>query len=483
MRFRAVARLGGITLSLLSASGFAQVKAEPEPGPTQSQPLPMPVPVRQLPAPMPVIIDPPPPRLAAPPPPPAPSLVRPAYPRNQAWWARYFEYPYDLDFLGEEGITAVRATINPEGRVSNCEVTESSGFEGLDTASCKAFTRYARFDPALDRNGKPTQGIFSNRIRWETASDDVYRYDYLDMAYPADAQALGLEGEVGVRFIVDPDGKISQCLITRSSGHADLDGATCSHIKTLQGSKAVPVGGEAPRPRSVRRTVKWDLSDEDEYYEDDLAYADEVVDVPLAVEPQDGEKRLYYAPAPPNYAPKSEPEPIGDENEWITTADYPITSWRNGEEGLVQYTLDVDATGQPTKCTIGYSEASPSLNAATCSLLMERALFTPGVDREGQPIASTYGYETYWRKREPEYAGTFTLKVSYLVDEEGQMQSCQTVERSGSIPKDFQRTLERQPCPGNSDRGVPYRDENGVPVARQVTVTVASTIEDVEDDD
>ena len=45
--------------------------------------------------------------------------------------------------------------------------------------------------------------------------------------YPAAALRYQLQGTVGVRVIVDTQGRVSQCFVTRSSGHAVLDEAAC----------------------------------------------------------------------------------------------------------------------------------------------------------------------------------------------------------------------------------------------------------------
>jgi TonB family protein len=46
--------------------------------------------------------------------------------------------------------------------------------------------------------------------------------------YPATALRDKHEGVVAFRLVVGRDGRASQCLVTKSSGHSDLDNATCS---------------------------------------------------------------------------------------------------------------------------------------------------------------------------------------------------------------------------------------------------------------
>jgi periplasmic protein TonB len=49
--------------------------------------------------------------------------------------------------------------------------------------------------------------------------------------YPSGAAEAGLEGTVAVRYRVGVDGRVSNCVVTTSSGHADLDAVTCRLIE------------------------------------------------------------------------------------------------------------------------------------------------------------------------------------------------------------------------------------------------------------
>ncbi|MHA6722000.1 energy transducer TonB [Sphingomonas sp. RS2018] len=49
--------------------------------------------------------------------------------------------------------------------------------------------------------------------------------------YPPSLIRAGVEGTVGIEFIIDVDGIISTCTITRTSGNQLLDDTTCNLIK------------------------------------------------------------------------------------------------------------------------------------------------------------------------------------------------------------------------------------------------------------
>ena len=120
---------------------------------------------------------PPPPDIA----PPAPVPAAPPPPRfqpktavpkgNPANWATTNDYPSRALREERAGTTGFRVTVGPDGRVTSCDVTSSSGSPDLDEATCSNVSRRARFAPATDGEGNPTSGSYSNRIRWVIPKD------------------------------------------------------------------------------------------------------------------------------------------------------------------------------------------------------------------------------------------------------------------------------------------------------------------------
>ena len=109
-----------------------------------------------------------PPAPPTPPAPPAPSgPTADAKPRgNPGNWANTNDYPSRALQQEREGTTGFRVTIGTDGRVIDCTITQSSGHDDLDAATCTNVKRRARFDPAV-RNGEKVQGSYSNRVRWQ----------------------------------------------------------------------------------------------------------------------------------------------------------------------------------------------------------------------------------------------------------------------------------------------------------------------------
>jgi protein TonB len=130
---------------------------------------PAPPPIRTVdtpPPPAPIAVRVPPPAPVAAPPPPAPSRARAAQRDGQNRWAARIQanYPRRAVQREIEGNVGVSVTIGPDGRVTGCSVSNSSGNDDLDQAACEGMQRYARYEPALDDAGNPTTGRDSMTI-------------------------------------------------------------------------------------------------------------------------------------------------------------------------------------------------------------------------------------------------------------------------------------------------------------------------------
>lgn len=97
---------------------------------------------------------------------PTQSRARAAARDGQNRWAARIQsnYPRRAVQREIEGNVGVSVTIGPDGRVTGCSVTSSSGSEDLDEAACEGMQRYARYEPALDDAGNPTTGRDSMTI-------------------------------------------------------------------------------------------------------------------------------------------------------------------------------------------------------------------------------------------------------------------------------------------------------------------------------
>jgi periplasmic protein TonB len=163
-----------------------EVKKEPPPPPKK---LDLPPPPTKVIAPPPKIsmappapfqVAPPPPQPEPAPPPPPPPQIKEAPPpprftpkgatpkgSGQGSWVTDADYPSRALREEREGVTGYRLTLGPDGKVTDCSITSSSGSPDLDEAVCSNLRRRARFNPAMDGDGNPTTGSYSARVRWK----------------------------------------------------------------------------------------------------------------------------------------------------------------------------------------------------------------------------------------------------------------------------------------------------------------------------
>jgi protein TonB len=132
-------------------------------------PMPGPVATRDpgpviLPDPGPVVLPPREPGIT---PPPAAKKIAPARARaNLASYVTDEDYPTSAIHNDEQGTTRFRLGIGPDGKVTECTVTGSSGSSALDGTTCKLMRQRAKFTPAHDSDGKAVSDTFTSAIRW-----------------------------------------------------------------------------------------------------------------------------------------------------------------------------------------------------------------------------------------------------------------------------------------------------------------------------
>jgi periplasmic protein TonB len=99
------------------------------------------------------------------------SRPKPVPKGNPGNWANTNDYPSRALQQEREGVTRFTVSVGPDGRVASCSVTGSSGHSDLDDTTCKKITQRGRFEPALDGNGTPISGSYTNSIRWSIPKD------------------------------------------------------------------------------------------------------------------------------------------------------------------------------------------------------------------------------------------------------------------------------------------------------------------------
>jgi protein TonB len=80
----------------------------------------------------------------------------------------YEDYPAALQGReGRRGVVNLKLTADPSGRLVACRPSQSSGDQVLEMASCNILRRRARFTPATDAGGAPTNGTLDLSVDWD----------------------------------------------------------------------------------------------------------------------------------------------------------------------------------------------------------------------------------------------------------------------------------------------------------------------------
>jgi protein TonB len=76
------------------------------------------------------------------------------------------DYPPDLRSRGIGGRVGMVFTVGPNGRVTSCTVTRSSGVPELDSLTCRLIQQRFRYRPSTDRYGRPIADEVEGEHDW-----------------------------------------------------------------------------------------------------------------------------------------------------------------------------------------------------------------------------------------------------------------------------------------------------------------------------
>jgi protein TonB len=180
-----------------------------------------------------------------------------------------------------------------------------------------------------------------------------------------------------------------------------------------------------------------------------------------------------------NQALADEPQPVmplGDPGAWIDRADYPPEALRIGSVGTTSFELGIDLQGRVERCKIVQSSGSADLDAATCTLLGQRASFTAARDLHGQPTRGTYKNRVRWTlpdiETETRPLGKFVQEFTFIVEPDGKITDCEILEQQtfGNLPL-------QDLCSDPQMRSRKPIFESGRPVRRRMTIKNVTTSE------
>lgn len=81
------------------------------------------------------------------------------------------DYPRAALRVRAQGTLFLSFVVQPNGRVSGCRITRSSGSAVLDETTCRLITRRFRYRPALDEDGNPVATRIDGEHEWTLAPE------------------------------------------------------------------------------------------------------------------------------------------------------------------------------------------------------------------------------------------------------------------------------------------------------------------------
>lgn len=152
------------------------------------------------------------------------------------------DYPAESLRRNESGVVSTLLHISWDGRVSSCDVTESSGYATLDARTCALLKSRVRFEPTPSAGGDLLPREYRRADSWGV--DD--HQPTAELTIPLQVSRLPAEyrAPLKARLIFDVAGHNVTCDVTASSGSDAADRAACAYINR-QFTVAPPKSGSS----------------------------------------------------------------------------------------------------------------------------------------------------------------------------------------------------------------------------------------------
>lgn len=130
-------------------------------------------------------------------------------------WARILPTDFPAKALSEErrGKVKIELAISSVGAVKNCKILESSSHADLDAKACEIAADKARFGPALDVAGQPTDGRVQTEINWRVPSESgttpLPEIATKTITVPKELRPQA--GNSTLSYVVSADGSLAEC--------------------------------------------------------------------------------------------------------------------------------------------------------------------------------------------------------------------------------------------------------------------------------
>lgn len=167
------------------------------------------------------------------------------------------DYPTSSLRKNEFGIVSLLLQVSIDGKVSSCDVTESTGFEMLDTETCSLFKHRARFNPGRDMNGSVIPMEYRIAIVW--GMEGHWPRADANVSLKVSRIPSDYRNAVKARILFGATGRVTACDVTDTSGSEAADKAVSAYI-TEQLAIAAPKSVSSQVPATAVRYLTASLS-------------------------------------------------------------------------------------------------------------------------------------------------------------------------------------------------------------------------------
>jgi TonB family protein len=134
-------------------------------------------------------------------------------------WFEFKDYPMKSFEKKEEGVTGYQLLIAPDGRVASCKITQSSGHDELDQATCFLASKRVKFRPAVNAEGQSVWGIYRSQALWAMPEHQLRAAILPDLEVSLNELPANTVKPAAVKlaYAVDANGKPSSCTMMPDS--------------------------------------------------------------------------------------------------------------------------------------------------------------------------------------------------------------------------------------------------------------------------
>lgn len=149
------------------------------------------------------------------------------------------DYPASALALRQEGIVVAAFLVDPNGKVTSCNIAQSSGSDALDQRTCEIVIQRFQFSPARTAQGRAVEEWRTQKFSWRLPAGSV-----------GDVGS-SKHGELLVH--IARDGRVESCEASKSSGDRLWDLRMCKVVSVNR--KFEPARDRFGRRQKSRQVV------------------------------------------------------------------------------------------------------------------------------------------------------------------------------------------------------------------------------------